>query len=806
MKKIVTLACLVCVLITSSFATDIYWTGASGKSWFNAANWNPAQVPESGDNVFIFFNSTADRVEIGNGDAECHNLTIGGTGGEFELNEKGTLTCSGYFFLDQGCSFEAEGTLTVGENARISGLLKNQKKGDLVVADTLFVLASGELQNTGNGNDAPEIYCNTFLNYHIFRGEDMALLTVESHLLNYFFIELNNFGTIDLYTRMDNYGSLVMSKKSEIIARDQFFNHDTITLQDKAAIRGAQTGNLINYGEIHLTEKTYIYNFLNIENWFLIDIADQAEVTAIEDFYNHGWLNNYGLLATGLDFENVGGGILKNYGQFTAGGSALLGAVTFNYGDAEVIADLTVPSGGTVTNSGCFVVMDELNIEGEWIGPVLNYGPVSGDGTLSVMRVMESNGAPESPEGWHLFSSPASAMTTHSMYDYWIKSWDESQNMWVEFGAGSAPCVPGPELSFAPGTGYSLKRDVEYQCGDEYPATGDTVMIGGPAWSINSGDITVGVTGSDFEPGNPDNLNNWNLIGNPYPATIDISQMAFPPEVDDAVYFYNDETLGYEVYVGGVGRSKVAPGQGFFVHVNTPGSYNITFSDDLKDCDNDATWYKDQIQRLIHVTVVNSSGETDQAWLRELENSSGAFDRAWDAYKLMPASASRPVIYTESMGVRYAVQTTNALTTVPLTVQAGKPGQTELKFECTADWDVLLLEDRQTGSAIDLNVCNQYSFETDGRPVKNRFFLRTFQTQDTQAGSCIAIATGRGLSLYNASESEVEYYVYDITGRTIFRGKASPGLNPVSRQMPSGLVILATSSPKGRNVQKLLLP
>src|SRR5829696_9249311 len=40
-----------CIAVSAVGDTTLNWTGASDNRWANAANWSPAQVPQSGDDL-----------------------------------------------------------------------------------------------------------------------------------------------------------------------------------------------------------------------------------------------------------------------------------------------------------------------------------------------------------------------------------------------------------------------------------------------------------------------------------------------------------------------------------------------------------------------------------------------------------------------------------------------------------------------------------------------------------------------------------------------------------------------------------
>ena len=103
-------------------ATDLTWVGGSG-NWNVAANWNPAQIPGSGDNAFITTNGIYTVTVPQNTPATVASLTIGGASGTQTLAiDKTTLTLNGSSlinangqldFLAAGSTLTGAGSLTV---------------------------------------------------------------------------------------------------------------------------------------------------------------------------------------------------------------------------------------------------------------------------------------------------------------------------------------------------------------------------------------------------------------------------------------------------------------------------------------------------------------------------------------------------------------------------------------------------------------------------------------------------------------------------------------------------------------------
>lgn len=121
---------LFCLPAAASAAT-IAWTGAANTAWFNAANWSPAQVPTSADQVVIDLNGTV--VVSGGTSIAFANLTLGDAAGTFAP----TLRLS--------ASENTGGSVTV-----LSRALIQQDTTQQIVLGAMSVLPGGMLTHTAN--------------------------------------------------------------------------------------------------------------------------------------------------------------------------------------------------------------------------------------------------------------------------------------------------------------------------------------------------------------------------------------------------------------------------------------------------------------------------------------------------------------------------------------------------------------------------------------------------------------------------------------------------------------------------------
>ncbi len=119
---------MVCFFYQTSFSAQIFWTGAIDDDWFKAGNWNPAVVPGSSDQAFLFPDLP---VEIPSGaTVNLISLTVGLA--DLTISTGVTLNLSGVnaaFGLASNGTIDNHGTINI-ENGLIYGLLNASSGGN----------------------------------------------------------------------------------------------------------------------------------------------------------------------------------------------------------------------------------------------------------------------------------------------------------------------------------------------------------------------------------------------------------------------------------------------------------------------------------------------------------------------------------------------------------------------------------------------------------------------------------------------------------------------------------------------------
>jgi hypothetical protein len=295
---------------------------------------------------------------------------------------------------------------------------------------------------------------------------------------------------------------------------------------------------------------------------------------------------------------------------------------------------------------------------------------------------------------------------------------------------------------------------------------GYTVLIGGgQTWNftgpLNNGTQTVNVANS----GPAAATNGYNLIGNPYPAPLDWSQVAAAdrPNVGSALYVYrsNDPANPYAgvygVYSNGVGNISpvIAQGQGFFVQVpagQTTGSVTFRNAQRATSYANPTYQRTAENRPLVEMNLQGAgSSLTDAAFVYFEQGATDNFDAQYDAEKLPNPSGlnlSTSLNATKRLAIDGRGPLGSTQRVVPLAVGVPAVGSYTLNAAQLLNLGTtpVYLRDLQTGAVVDLNAQPSYSFTVSNASalMTGRFEL-VFAPQGVLATAPAALAAQVGL-------------------------------------------------------------
>jgi len=420
-------------------------------------------------------------------------------------------------------------------------------------------------------------------------------------------------------------------------------------------------------------------------------------------------------------------------------------------------------------------------------------------------------------EAWHFISSP---VTNQSISGSWLPSgtygnatgydlylWNEPTFCWIyQLDATSINNwnTVHPSSNFMIGRGYLYSVQALNPTKD---------FVG----NLNNGSISYGLTinGADVS------LKGFNLVGNPYPSSIDWRSAAGWSRtnlVNSAggydSWIWNPAVNNYGVSNSFTGITTngisqyIAPMQGFFVQAASAG--NLSMNNSVRVPNGASNWFKSENQenQNLSLSVKSDSGYGSDEILLIF----GYSENANGATKLFSNVLSAPSLYfssgSKNLTVRYLTNE-NENPVVPLQFKAGKDG--DYTINCDFDlnrFETVLLQDRKTEYMHDLKTINKYSFTSSVSDAPNRFVLffksiTNYTNFDFPAG----IYTDGSQLIIDLTliDKETDLSVYNSMGELLLQQKLQgTSVRKFDLDFHTQILIVHLKNPDGSLSKKLL--
>jgi hypothetical protein len=465
-------------------------------------------------------------------------------------------------------------------------------------------------------------------------------------------------------------------------------------------------------------------------------------------------------------------------------------------------ASLTIAPGGDLTtfglfsNEGGFIIQsDENGLSGSYI----DLSDVNGSGILTFNRNITNSSQLTNPCAWHFLASPIDGFTTDSLPDYHVNLWNENNALWVQI-QGTEPCTPAdPPVLLNQMEGWSIKLDPDYisNCGF---GTGEIIEITGKTTDLHSGTYSVPFT---YTPGNA--YEGWNLIGNPYPCSIDPGLISWPDNLNQSIYLWDGRLNTYFTWAGGVGTESIPPTQGFFV--NAFGDGTFTFSGDERIHHTENTWFKSEIENLLTLKASAIGNDYyDLTYIRFLEEATSDFDKEWDAYKLLSTTPEVPQIYTSTEDDILSINAKLTTVMVPLAFTSGQSGTFTIEAIETSNLVFIVLEDLFTGEQIDL-LSDSYTFDFTAGDDPDRFviYFTPVGTTENEENNVRIWSDDNNIIVRSETQSKGEIIIFDMLGKEIIRKPFKSNMNVIQVHQKNTLYIVEVLTTNNKTVKKVLV-
>jgi hypothetical protein len=310
-------------------------------------------------------------------------------------------------------------------------------------------------------------------------------------------------------------------------------------------------------------------------------------------------------------------------------------------------------------------------------------------------------------------------------------------------------------------------------CGDTI--TGTQPFVFDLVGLANQGDITMPVT---YTPSGTPSEDGWNLVGNPYPSTIDWDDAAWTKtNMANAVYIQNPDNQQYATYVAGAstnGGSRYIPSQQAFWVQATGGSPVLTAREGVKS-NVDQAYFKNGNDMNPGMTIrVQGVENFDEAVLRHLDGSVDEFEYLFDAEKLWGGWGVQPQITLINNEVKdltvHSFDKGTQEWSIPMRVIVFESGDYNLEFENLSELNVLCIqiEDTYDGSFYMVEDGQPLTFELSDTTYAPRFLIHLGKTYETSSlmASCHGLSDG-AISLDLQDSSPLDYEI-TFEGTTTF--------------------------------------
>ena len=483
--------------------------------------------------------------------------------------------------------------------------------------------------------------------------------------------------------------------------------------------------------------------------------------------------------------------------------------------------DLTINSGAALTIDAA----NALTVSGTLTNSAGNSGLLiksSSSGTASLIHYTDSIPATFEryitghDSAWHFLSSPVASQvisgnwlpsgtyggTGGTGYDLYL--WDEPKSCWkyILNTKWDSLNTRGNYFNVARGYLYSVQT------------SNPTKMFAG---KLNNGSVSYPLKYASTDA----TLKGFNLVGNPYPSSIDWQASGWTRTAlvtsgsGNDMWIFNPSSQNYGVCNSASGSSGtngvtryIAPMQGFFVRAAGVGTLGMTNA--VRTHSDANAWKGAQLNPDVLSVVVQSERDQTADEVRILfrypANEKGAA-------KLFSPVTTAPSLYLTAAGAKYTVRyltDTVAYPQVPVHFKPGADGTYSLSvnFEPGA-FKIVLLEDLQKKVVQDLTTQSSYRFSSLKTDAANRFVLHFALVKGQASNELPARIYSTGTQIFvdlTRVTGDTHVSVYDVLGRKLYeeqlQGEAQYPLNynPAGR----ALLLIQLQNPQGQMVRKIL--
>jgi len=359
--------------------------------------------------------------------------------------------------------------------------------------------------------------------------------------------------------------------------------------------------------------------------------------------------------------------------------------------------------------------------------------------------------------GWRYLSSPVTNADAGEMHDDFAISAGQTGNTYYYdesnanpgFSDGWTPISSRSEsMDIMQGFDVFFWQESNTNGRVSYPETFD--IAGTP----NTGSQSRGLTASGSQ---------WNLLGNPYPSTLNWDNVNLPNDnsIFDGVYIWDHSSSQFETYVNGMGTNggdaMIAPMQAFFVWANS-GPTTLTLDNSARSTGtDDFVGKREENQKSkISLKVSDEKGASDEMIVYFDQAATQDFDGNYDAYEFKSTKENMPNLYSmissNQASINGLPEVRDGLV-IPVKLESDKSTTytIDASFKNLEPGVTVYLEDKATGRLYDLQ---ESKVKIDHKANKQDRFALRFSAAN-EATSQEGILKEAGFNLFSQGEKVI---------------------------------------------------
>ena len=634
-----------------------------------------------------------DKIIINSG----HTITASNSG----LSQVSSFTNDGTLILNSSYDFRAWGS----NNAFLSAVTSTNN-GIISGSGTLFFVTNNAFSNSGTipsseikaGYGTTEFITDLTVNGRLyitstgtFKVNSGNTLTVNNQVYALFGTNLINEGTV-------------------IVNNSSFFTSGTPSSLAFTTTNGHVNWN--NSGNLPVPVSS-TYKDLTISNSCSYTSGFNITGNLIYNATFTPSSSGLNITFSGTSSQSISGGGILNLKKLTLNNSngLQLSSGTIN------IEEVMESTSGTFTQNGANIVLKSTIADKAGIIKVNNSSDYSySSGSFNAERFYNASSA-----GWRMICSPVKNSTLADVDDEFIfcgVNGTSAGNNFSYAGCGSFYNV----LTYnEPTNDYSEVTNVSQSISAGngtliYTSSGSKTLNMGGARSPNFDAISYPVTRSG--PG-------YNLISNPYPATLDWSVFQGANSIQNAHWIFSGDAGNFLS-----STSNIPHSQGFFINANGTGNISLNVNQTINS---QASFIKSENGINLPLSMKITSDQNsyfDYAHIEASSNFSSAYDSAYEISKLYsPFPDYAPNIFfldSDSNELDRICINNNQDIDLFFDVKVGSLafGNYTINFENNSQFMIgscILIEDLHTGISTDLRSDSNFTFISDSTAISPRF-------------------------------------------------------------------------------------